>query len=65
METSTSLIEAAENTGVLRWVAISLLLEKLKNMFGSVIASTPASLNELMLANDFASVRKYKARNSL
>ena len=43
MVTATSLIEAAENTEVWRSV---------------VKASTPAFVNELMLASDVASVRK-------
>ena len=62
MGTRTSLIEAAENTEVWWWVANLPLLEKLKNTLGSVKASTPAFLNELMLANDVASVRKHQGK---
>ena len=62
VETATSLIEAAENTEVWRWVANSPLLEKLKNTLGSVNASTPAFLNDLLLANDVASVRTHQGK---
>ena len=55
VETATSLIEATENTEVWPWVANTTLLEILVHTLGSVKVSTPAFLDELMLATDVAS----------
>ena len=43
-------------------IANSPLLEKLKQTLGSVKASTPAFLNELMMPNGAASVRKHQGK---